>query len=89
MFMRERTDKSFPNSYTTAKGIQYCVHGLKEIHFNIIPCFCKLFLIAVMESIMAPVTKKILIDFIRDHRYKGDGDIMPPPRGPIAQPQPH
>ncbi|OWR45610.1 putative mRNA capping enzyme [Danaus plexippus plexippus] len=44
VFMRERTDKSFPNSYTTAK--------------------------AVMESIVNPVTKEYLLDFIKYNSYR-------------------
>ncbi|XP_064483441.1 mRNA-capping enzyme-like [Ornithodoros turicata] len=45
VLLRERTDKSFPNSYTTAMG--------------------------VMKSIMQPVTKDILLGFIRDNRWQG------------------
>lgn len=49
VFMRERTDKSFPNAYTTA--------------------------MAVCQSIMNPVTKDRLLDFIDQHAMK-------PKRGP-------
>lgn len=44
VFMRERTDKSFPNAYTTA--------------------------VAVCQSIMQPVTKEKLLDFIENHAMK-------------------
>ncbi|XP_071854236.1 mRNA-capping enzyme-like [Apostichopus japonicus] len=44
VFMRERTDKSFPNAYTTA--------------------------VAVCQSIMKPVTKDKLLDFIENHAMK-------------------
>ncbi|CAG9784640.1 unnamed protein product [Diatraea saccharalis] len=54
VFMRERTDKSYPNSYTTA--------------------------VAVCNSIKEPVTKEILFDFIDNHRFHDDSDIMPPPK---------
>ena len=54
IFMRERTDKSFPNSYNTAK--------------------------AVCESIVNPVTKEKLLDYIRKHQFRPkDSDLMPPP----------
>ncbi|CAG9567481.1 unnamed protein product [Danaus chrysippus] len=43
VFMRERTDKSFPNSYTTA--------------------------MAVKESILNPVTKEYLLDYIKYKSY--------------------
>lgn len=64
VLLRERTDKSFPNSYNTAMG--------------------------VMKSITHPVTKEILLGFIRDHRWhnphkrpapgSSDRDLMPPPK---------
>ncbi|XP_064481228.1 mRNA-capping enzyme-like isoform X1 [Ornithodoros turicata] len=62
VLLRERTDKSFPNSYSTAMG--------------------------VMKSIKHPVTKEILLGFIRDHRWQNpqkrmvclDRDLMPPPK---------
>ncbi|KAJ2944534.1 hypothetical protein O0L34_g3880 [Tuta absoluta] len=54
VFMRERTDKSFPNSYTTAT--------------------------AVCDSIRDPVTKERLFDFIDNHRFHDDADMMPPPK---------
>nr|CAD7455820.1 unnamed protein product [Timema tahoe] len=52
-FMRERTDKSFPNSYNTAQ--------------------------AVCNSIRDPVTTHKLLDFIEQHRWLPDHDLMPPP----------
>lgn len=54
VFMRERTDKSFPNSYNTATS--------------------------VCESIKDPVTKEILLDYIDNHRFHDDSDMMPPPK---------
>ncbi|XP_058795670.1 mRNA-capping enzyme isoform X3 [Phymastichus coffea] len=53
VFMRERTDKSFPNSYNTAK--------------------------AVCNSIANPVTKQYLLDYIVNHRFYDDTELMPPP----------
>lgn len=56
VFMRERTDKSFPNSYQTAQ--------------------------AVCASIVKPVTKEILLDYIQNHRFlQHDSELMPPPSG--------
>uniref|UniRef100_A0A2A4JQW3 mRNA-capping enzyme n=1 Tax=Heliothis virescens TaxID=7102 RepID=A0A2A4JQW3_HELVI len=54
VFMRERTDKSFPNSFNTASS--------------------------VCESIKDPVTKEILLDYIDNHRFHDDSDMMPPPK---------
>lgn len=54
VFMRERTDKSFPNSYNTAK--------------------------AVCNSIVNPVTKEYLLDYILNHRFDDDNELMPPPK---------
>ncbi|XP_063703716.1 mRNA-capping enzyme-like [Culicoides brevitarsis] len=53
-FMRERTDKSYPNSFNTAK--------------------------AVCESIVHPVTKQFLLEFIAHNRFLDDTEAMPPPR---------
>ncbi|XP_060517361.1 mRNA-capping enzyme [Cylas formicarius] len=53
VFMRERTDKVYPNSYNTAK--------------------------AVFSSILKPVTKEKLLEFIERESYNEDCDIMPPP----------
>ncbi|XP_075991956.1 RNA guanylyltransferase and 5'-phosphatase mRNA capping enzyme [Anticarsia gemmatalis] len=53
-FMRERTDKSFPNGFKTAES--------------------------VCQSIKEPVTKEILLDFIDNHRFHDDSDVMPPPK---------
>ncbi|KAK7576606.1 hypothetical protein V9T40_012892 [Parthenolecanium corni] len=52
VFMRERTDKSFPNADKTAE--------------------------AVMESIRAPVTRTMLLDFVQKHCTP----MMPPPMEP-------
>ncbi|KAH9628994.1 hypothetical protein HF086_001904 [Spodoptera exigua] len=54
VFMRERTDKSYPNSYNTATS--------------------------VCESIKDPVTKEILLEYIDNHRFHDDSDMMPPPK---------
>lgn len=53
VFMRERTDKSFPNSYNTA--------------------------MSVCQSIINPVTKEKLLDFIQKYQFQDDADLMPPP----------
>ncbi|CAK1549641.1 unnamed protein product [Leptosia nina] len=53
VFMRERTDKSYPNSYNTAT--------------------------AVCNSISNPVTKDMLLSFIRKRRFIDKSDGMPPP----------
>lgn len=53
-FMRERTDKSFPNAFETAQS--------------------------VWESIKDPVTKERLLDYIDNHRFHDDSDMMPPPK---------
>lgn len=53
-FMRQRTDKSFPNSLSTAESV------------------CK--------SIIKPVTKERLLDFIARNRFgRDDADFKPPP----------
>lgn len=41
--MRERTDKSFPNAYETAKSVMRCIK--------------------------APITKDVLIRFVREHGF--------------------
>ncbi|EZA60009.1 hypothetical protein DMN91_008331 [Ooceraea biroi] len=54
IFMRQRTDKSFPNSLSTAESV------------------CK--------SIVKPVTKEWLLDFIDKYRFvQDDSELMPPP----------
>lgn len=54
IYMRERTDKSFPNSLNTAN--------------------------AVCKSIVKPVTREILLDYIERHRFaQDDSELMPPP----------
>lgn len=86
VLMRERTDKSFPNSFATAKGTVMS-NNEQYIYFNKL-CFL-ISATAVMQSIKAPVTKQILSDFIRDHRYKErDDEKMPPPRAPANQVHP-
>lgn len=35
---------------------------------------------AVIESIVNPVTKEYLLDYIANYGYRNDNDIMPPPR---------
>lgn len=71
-FMRERTDKSFPNSYTTAKG---CNEQSSFLHVSITDL-----ILAVCESIGNPVTKEKLLNFIRNYRFDRDDALaMPPP----------
>ncbi|XP_043219456.1 mRNA-capping enzyme-like isoform X1 [Amphibalanus amphitrite] len=54
VFMRERTDKSYPNGYETAKS--------------------------VCNTIQHPVTKEMLLSFIRERaKRRPDNDLMPPP----------
>lgn len=78
--MRERTDKSFPNSYNTAIGtiklfIYLNVHNFFSFfHFQFVYSFA-----AVCESIKNPVTAEILEDYIERCRYR---EMMPPPRVP-------
>jgi len=55
IFMRQRVDKSFPNSFKTADSI------------------CK--------SIIKPVTKEWLLEFIKKYRFiQDDAELMPPPQ---------
>lgn len=54
VFMRQRTDKSFPNSLNTADSV------------------CK--------SIIRPIIKESLLEFIDKHRFaQDDTELMPPP----------
>lgn len=81
MFMRERTDKSFPNSYNTAMGkfgsariqIKSCCYNVLGISF-----YYSFSVAAVCHSIKYPVTTDYLLTFIDNHRH----DIMPPPPVP-------
>ena len=71
-FMRERTDKSFPNSYETAMGTNErrpSEHFIDTIRFS-----------GVCGSILTPVTKEMLLSFIREKRYNDDAELMQPPR---------
>lgn len=47
------------------------------------------FFIAVVESICTPVTKEILLNFIANHGFRDDSDMMPPPRNVHPQHQHH
>lgn len=69
-FMRERTDKSYPNSLNTAKG---------ERLFCVLMCGLIIFFTAVWGSIQNPVTKEKLLDYIERYRFEDDTEIMPPP----------
>ncbi|KAL3280723.1 hypothetical protein HHI36_003959 [Cryptolaemus montrouzieri] len=59
IFMRQRVDKSFPNSFHTATS--------------------------VCDSILHPVTKEKLLEFIELHRFHDDSEIMPPPSKKIRR----
>lgn len=72
VFMRERKDKSFPNSYSTATGEQKPSPNPDVINDV-------LFFPAVCNSIQNPVTKEKLLDFIQMHRFVDDAEAMPPP----------
>lgn len=79
--LRQRTDKSFPNSYKTALG--KCLLYFDALsRFIIVQSiltifhFCCTFL-AVCESIKNPVTTEYLEDYIERYRYR---ELMPPPR---------
>lgn len=79
VFMRERTDKSFPNSYNTAKGK---VNRLKHDfvwRLSIFVFFCCSNFLAVWESIKNPVTTDYLLQYI-DRMPRDDSLAMPPPR---------
>lgn len=79
IFMRERTDKSFPNSYKTAVGKKF-IHSFIFLQQEsavssmilIYVCFA-----AVCESIRNPVTTEILDEYIERCRFR---EMMPPPR---------
>eukprot|EP00058_Branchiostoma_floridae_P002476 XP_002587964.1 hypothetical protein BRAFLDRAFT_87359 [Branchiostoma floridae] len=85
LFLRERTDKSFPNSYTTAVAVFESIQNpvTKEI--------CSVSLPAVFESIQNPVTKEILFEFITRSRYQQHPHPPPgsvhPPHGSSHPPQ--
>lgn len=70
-FMRVRTDKSYPNAYTTAIG---------EELIKLIKKVLKLYFLAVCKSITEPVTKDMLLRYIERHRFKDDSELMGPPR---------
>lgn len=80
VFMRERTDKSFPNSYNTAMGVcrSYIIIVRSQI-LNFFLIFSSPFK-GVCNSIKHPVTTEILLNFISTHRFMDDCDAMPPPR---------
>lgn len=73
IFMRERTDKSFPNSLNTANGrYQSALLLNKLVHL----C-CEIS--AVCETIRNPITKEKLLGYIEAHRFVDDSEAMPPP----------
>lgn len=72
VFMRERTDKSYPNAYTTAKCKLLCNLSFHYFHFI-------LFSTAVCHSIQYPVDKENLLKYIKNHRFADDSESMPPP----------
>lgn len=79
VYMRERTDKSFPNSYNTA----ICKFLFSySSRINKLTDFCVSFSLAVCNSIKYPVTTEILLDCIDNQRFEKDLEIMPPPPAP-------
>lgn len=74
-FMRVRTDKSYPNSYNTAKGCLFEV--LVHLYFLLVSAVC--------GSIQDPVTKEKLLDFIERYRFEDDTEMMPPPQKKIKR----
>lgn len=64
-FMRERTDKSFPNAYNTAKGRKFQKHGM--IFSKIF--YCIIIFLGVIKSINEPVTEDILLDAVNQAAY--------------------
>lgn len=79
VFMRERTDKSFPNSYNTAM-CKFFFLLLQDRNINGFSCIY--FPLAVCNSIKFPVTTEILLDVIDNQRFEKDLEIMPPPPAP-------
>lgn len=87
-FMRERIDKSYPNSYNTAMcecifllfNVIFNLWCLSNRHFNGNRKSCITYA-AVCQSIQYPVTKDILLDTTENLRFVDDSEIMPPPRG--------
>lgn len=76
-FMRERTDKSYPNSYNTA--MCESSHLWLDMEFwSDDEFFIDL---AVCGSIQHPVTEEILFDTTEHMRFADDSMMMPPPRG--------
>ena len=72
-FMRERTDKSYPNSYNTARG------NFLRLFFLFCTFLRFYILLAVCHSIQFPVTTANLVEFIDKQRFMDDSEIMPPP----------
>jgi mRNA-capping enzyme len=62
IFMRERTDKSYPNAYSTAIG-----NIINNISFSYYANWNSI--LAVCNSIQHPVTKNMLLDFVHKHRF--------------------
>lgn len=83
VLMRERTDKSFPNSYTTAEGNADSASLPTECQYN-----QRSIVLAVCDSIRCPVTSEDLLNYIDSSRFREDSQMMPPPRQFWATP-PH
>lgn len=82
-FMRERTDKSYPNAYATAIGKKNRqISEDLEISIN-----CDKFA-AVCKSIQEPVTKNMLLGYIDKQRFKDDSELMPGPQAPSSRQPP-
>lgn len=77
VFMRERLDKSYPNSYNTAMGELLSYSATFNPILNGECRFWSLFDLAVGESIANPVTAEKLEEVIDGYRYR---EMMPPPR---------
>ena len=81
VFMRERTDKSYPNAYTTAMG------ECPSMSPRAFSRFCKMIpftvLAGVIKSIREPVTTEYLLNYIDHVQFQAP---PPPPNGALMQP---
>jgi hypothetical protein len=68
-FLRERTDKSLPNAYSTAMSMFCFFVKLKQLNYWIHLYFTFLFA-GVCGAIRFPITKDTLIDFIRTKGWR-------------------
>ena len=92
VFMRQRTDKSFPNSFKTAQGDSVSIASL----FQHLKLTNSTLIVAVCESINEPVTNDYLIGFISTDAPSApipDRSValttMAPPSHPPPQRRPH